>query len=129
MEEVNQLLDLANQMGLIKGLFEQTVHNKTKCSTWNYIYESHMEKRENVVLGFDAIRGMTILLLIGLSGALLVFVIEPMAHLTAQEQVVREIKSYYKALLKIRFTGGKAWHSNEYCGEDSVFEALPSEKR
>ena len=88
MEEVNQLIDLANQMGLIKGLFEQTVSNRTKCSTWNDIYNSHLEKRKNVVLGFDAIRGMTSLLFIGLSAALLVFIFEHITHWTFQEQMV-----------------------------------------
>ena len=88
MEEVNQLLDLANQMGLIKGLFEQSLHNRTKCSSWSDIYDSHLEKRKNAVLGFDAIRGMTILLSIGLSAALLVFMLEHITHWTAQKQVV-----------------------------------------
>ena len=104
MEEVNQLLDLANQMGLIKGLYDQTVHNRTKCNTWNEIYDSHIEERGKIVLGFDAIRGLMILLVVGLSVALFIFIIEHMAHWTVQEQLVIEISvemvQYFNTILQ-----------------------------
>ena len=88
LEEVNQLIDLANQMGLIEGLFAQTVHNRTKCDTWNEIHDSHMEGREKVVIGFNAIHGLMILLVVGLSVALLIFMMEHMAYWTVKEQLV-----------------------------------------
>ena len=80
MDEVNDLLTLANQMGLITGLFEQTEPNRTKCSTWNAIQESHMERGAENVIEFDDIRGMLILLSIGLGAAILTFIIELIMH-------------------------------------------------
>ena len=76
MEEVNQLLDIANQMGLVDGLFKQTVPNSTKCATWHDIEASHMSKDSKKVLSFDDIFGMMILLFIGISSALLVSMAE-----------------------------------------------------
>ena len=90
MKEVNQLIDLATQMGLIEGLFEETVQNRTKCRTWSDIYESHMEKREDVAIGFDAIKGLMILLSIGLTMALVVFVGEHIAYRRVQRQMRRD---------------------------------------
>ena len=86
LEEVNQL---ANQMGLIEGLIEQTLDNRTKCSTWSDIYESHMEKGENVVLDIDDICGLMILLSIGLSIALTAFMGEQMRYWTPQKKFGR----------------------------------------
>ena len=82
MEEVNQLIHLANQMGLIEGLIEQTLENRTKCSSWSDIYESHMQKGDNVVLQLDDICGLIILLSIGLSFALVAFLGEQMMLVT-----------------------------------------------
>ena len=89
LEEVNQLIHLANQMGLIEGLIEQTLDNRTKCSTWSDIYESHMEKGENVVLDIDDICGLMILLSIGLSIALTAFMGEQMRYWTPQKKLDR----------------------------------------
>ena len=70
-------------MGLIKGLFEQTLHNRTKCNSWNDIYKSHMKKGYENVIMIDAIHGMLILLLFGLSAALVIFIYEHLYyHLT-----------------------------------------------
>ena len=92
MDEVNDLLYLANQMGLITGLFEQTLHNRTKCSTWNAIQESHMQRGNENVIELHDIRGMMILLSIGLSAALLTFIIELILHSKKiKRQVVNDI--------------------------------------
>ena len=87
LEEVNQLIHLANQMGLLEGLIEQTLENRTKCSTWSDIYESHMEKGENVVIGFKAIRGLMVLLSIGMCLALAAFMGEQMRYWTLQKKM------------------------------------------
>ena len=91
MEEVNQLIHLANQMGLIGGLIEQTLENRTKCSTWSDIYESHMEKRDHVVLHFDDICGLMILLSIGLSLAFTSFLGEQMIYWSPQKKMERNM--------------------------------------
>ena len=91
LEEVNQLIHLANQMGLIEGLIEQTLENRTKCSTWSDIYESHMQKGDNVVLQLDDICGLIILLSIGLSLALTSFLGEQMIYWSPQKKMERSI--------------------------------------
>ena len=97
MDEVNDLLYLANQMGLITGLFEQTLHNRTKCSTWNAIQESHMQRENENVIELHDIRGMMILLSIGLSAALLTFIIELIMH---SKKIKRQV--VYDIMLKIQ---------------------------
>ena len=91
LDEVNQLLHLANQMGLIEGLIEQTLENRTKCSTWSDIYEAHMDKRDHVVLHFDDIYGLMILLSIGLSLAFTSFLGEKMIHWSLRKKMERNI--------------------------------------
>ena len=76
MEEINQLMDIANQMGLVDGLFKQTVPNSTECTTWHDIEASHMSKESKKVLKLDDIFGIMILLFIGTSSALLVLIAE-----------------------------------------------------
>ena len=91
MEEVNQLIHLANQMGLLEGLIEQTLENRTKCSTWRDIYESHMEKGYNIVLQLDDICGLMILLSIGLSIAFVAFMAEQMRYWSPQKKLERNV--------------------------------------
>ena len=67
-------------MGLIKALFEETLNNRTKCNSWNDIYDSHKKKGNENVIILDDIYGMLILLSVGLSAALLIFVTEHLAY-------------------------------------------------
>ena len=80
MEEANDLLDLAGQMGLITGLYQQRLKNRTKCDKWYDIQESHMEKGNEHVITLKDTRGLFLLLTIGLSTAIATFTIELLVH-------------------------------------------------
>ena len=80
MDEVNYFLHLANQMGLIRGLYEQALDIKGKCSTWKIIQESHLKREDENIIKLRDIRGMIILLSIGLSASLLTFIVELIMH-------------------------------------------------
>ena len=84
MNEVNDLLHLANQMGLIEGLFEQAFDNEKQCRTWKVIQESHLERGKENVIQLHDIRGMVILLCTGLSAALLTFIVELITYETVK---------------------------------------------
>ena len=76
MDDVNHLLGIASQMGLIDGLFKQAVPNSTKCATWQDIKASHMIKDPKIVLQLEDLFGMMTLLFIGVSSAVLAFIAE-----------------------------------------------------
>ena len=82
MEEANELIDLANQMGLIKGLYEQGLQNRTKCNKWQDIQETHIDKGGEQVLKLNDFPGLFLLLSVGLSAASLTFFTEILMHNT-----------------------------------------------
>ena len=86
MEEANELIDLANQMGLIKGLYEQGLQNRTKCNKWYDIQESHIDKGGEQVLELHDFHGLFLLLSVGLSAAALTFFTEILMHNTQIDQ-------------------------------------------
>ena len=86
MEEANELIDLANQMGLIKGLYEQSLQNQTKCNKWYDIQESHIDKEGEQVLELHDFHGLFLLLSVGLSAAALTFFTEILMHYTQIDQ-------------------------------------------
>ena len=70
-------------MGLIKGLYDKTISNAagsnfTQCSTWRDIEASHLTN--SPILGAEEIRGMLLMLSIGLSMALSAFLGELLTH-------------------------------------------------
>ena len=78
-EDVNQLLGLAQQIGLFVDFdnFFQTSHpNVTKCSTWQDIQASHTAHVEKAVIKMKDIYGIMYLLIIGISGGLLLLLAE-----------------------------------------------------
>ena len=79
-DDVNELLNLASQMGLVEGLFGETLKNGSKCDTWNDIQATHRGNEENVVLKLDDVKGMLILLIIGLGSSISVFIGEMVVH-------------------------------------------------
>ena len=75
-------------MGFIKGKFEQSLDNRTKCNSWNDIYESHSETEENAVLKFEDILGILILLAIGLGISILMFVFEKVYYMIKKKKMM-----------------------------------------
>ena len=82
MEEANELLDLANQMGLIEGLYQQGLQNRTKCNKWYDIQNSHIDKGGEQVLELPDFHGLFLLLSVGLGAASLTFFTEILMHNT-----------------------------------------------
>ena len=58
LEDMNILIGMANQMGLVHGIFDKAVYNATKCKTWQSIEASHMAFGHTVVLKLDDIYGI-----------------------------------------------------------------------
>ena len=78
-------------MDFIMGKFEESLDNRTKCSSWNDIYESHSEREKNAVLKFEDIQGTLVLLSIGLGSATLVFLLENVNYRVIKGKVTRMI--------------------------------------
>ena len=76
MADINQLIGLANQMGLVHGIFEKAVSNATKCTTWQDIQASHQAYNSRVVLSLRSIYGTLALLTTCLTGAFIVLLME-----------------------------------------------------
>ena len=72
MADINQLIGLANQMGLVFGNFDKSVSNATKCGTWEDVQASH--RRD--VLSLSNIYGTLALLMVGLTGSLIILILE-----------------------------------------------------
>ena len=69
-------------MGLITGLYQQGLHNQTRCNKWYDIQESHMKKGNESVIELHDTQGMFLLLSMGLSAALITFILELLMHNT-----------------------------------------------
>lgn len=78
MKDVNRLIDMANQMGLIEELLNRETQNASRCKTWSDVKASHYSENKNVVFYAEDVGGIMILLVIGLAGALLTFIVENM---------------------------------------------------
>ena len=76
LDDMNSLIDIAKQMGLIHQSYYSYLPNATKCRTINHVYESHMEKGRTVSVELIDIYGMLILLGLGAGGALISFIAE-----------------------------------------------------
>ena len=78
MEDTNHILELALQMGLIKRLYDTAISNVagsnfTRCRTWHDIEASHGANNPNTILEIEEIRGMLLMLSIGLCASLFMF--------------------------------------------------------
>ena len=81
MEDVNELIELAHQMGLIDAQIEKYVSNATKCMTWPAVQASHTENDKTVVFELEDLFGILVLIAMGLSGALITWLAEMMIFL------------------------------------------------
>ena len=77
MEDFNYLGGIRKQMGSsFQNEMKRKLPNSTKCSTWNDVEQSHTMEDPRVVVQLEDIYGMMILLAVGLSGAVVVFMLE-----------------------------------------------------
>ena len=76
MDEINKLIDLAKQMGLIQKSFFNYLPNGTMCNTVNDIYKSHVENNHTVTVKLNDIYGMLVLLGLGVGLALITLTAE-----------------------------------------------------
>ena len=76
LDEMNSLIDMAKQMGLIHMSYYNLLPNATKCNTIGDVYKSHAEQNQTVIVKVNDIYGMLVLLGLGVGGALLVFIAE-----------------------------------------------------
>ena len=81
LEDVNELIELAHQMGLIDAQIQKYVPNATKCMTWPSVQASHREHDKTVVFKVDDLLGILVLIGMGLGGALMTWVGEMMIYL------------------------------------------------
>ena len=76
MADINHLIGLANQMGLVHGIFNKAVSNATKCTTWQDIQASHQAYNSRVQLSLRNIYGTLALITTGLTGAFILLLLE-----------------------------------------------------
>ena len=69
--------------------------NATKCSTWHDVKQSHMIKDQRVVVKLEDIYGMIILLAVGLSGSVVIMIVELLS-----KALMQKIKTIYPTLGK-----------------------------
>ena len=77
MEDFNYLGGIRKQMGSsFQNEMKRKLPNSTKCSTWNDVEQSHTMEDPRVVVQLEDICGMMIILAVGLSGAVVVLMME-----------------------------------------------------
>ena len=76
MEDVNELIEQAKQMGLIDAQISSALPNGTKCNTLQDIQESHLNEGRIVSLKFEDIRGIMYLYLICIGCTLVALMFE-----------------------------------------------------
>ena len=76
LEDVNELIEQAKQMGLIDAQISSALPNGTKCNTLQDIQESHLNEGRIVSLKFEDIRGMNFLYLICTGLSLVAMMVE-----------------------------------------------------
>ena len=81
LDDMNEIINLANQMGFFDAQIQKYTPNATRCLTTAAIEETNREKHNaKRVLRLEDTYGMFLVLSIGLAGALLVFTGEQIAH-------------------------------------------------
>ena len=80
LDDVNELIDLGNQMGLIENEIKKKVPNATHCLTWNAVQDSHMRKDQNAVFHLEDMYGTIILFCFGLGAAIMTLLAELAIH-------------------------------------------------
>ena len=73
---MNNLINLAKQMGLIEMGYYNHLPNPTKCKTTHDVYNSHSQVNRSVKFQVNDIHGMLVLLGLGLIVALITWIVE-----------------------------------------------------
>ena len=89
MEDVNYLIDLAAQMGLIDASISNALPNGTKCNTWHDVQASHMADDHKIVFTLKDIYGMMSLLGMGYVVSVVTFAVE--ARIRASREINTEL--------------------------------------
>ena len=76
LDDVNELIDLANQMGLIEEQIHKSAPNASNCLTSSAVQESHIKRGKSVAYKFEDISGMVVPLGLGLVGGLTILMLE-----------------------------------------------------
>ena len=77
---MNELIDLANQMGFIENEIKKKVPNATHCLTWSAVQDSHMRKDQDAVFYLEDMYGTIILFCFGLGAAMMTLLAELVVH-------------------------------------------------
>ena len=76
MDDANELIDLANQMGLIDEQIQRSVPNASNCLTSSAVQASHMKRGEKVIYKIEDVYGMIVPLGMGLGGGVTILILE-----------------------------------------------------
>ena len=76
LEDVNNLVNMASQMGLMDSILKNALPNATKCSTLQDIQASHVVRDRRVVIEFEDIYGVILIPAFGLGLALMAIILE-----------------------------------------------------
>ena len=76
LDDVNKLIELAHQMGLVDAQIKKYAPNATECMTWHAVQASHTKNGKTVTFKFGDLIGVLLLISMGLGGALLTCVAE-----------------------------------------------------
>ena len=80
LDDVNELIELAHQMGLIDAQIKKYVSNATECMTWSAVQTSHAKNGRTVAFKFGDLIGVLLLISMGLGVALLCWAAEMMVY-------------------------------------------------
>ena len=76
LDDINNFIHIAKQMGLILRSYYKNLPNATKCNSISEVFESHEEKNVRVRVELNTIYGMLVILGIGGVVALITFIAE-----------------------------------------------------
>ena len=98
MEEINNFIHLAREIGLINRSYYNYLPNATKCDTIREAFISHSEKNKTVTVELNDIYGMLALLGLGLCGALFTIIFEVTLLVSHVDKIVDKllIKSWWQ---------------------------------
>ena len=88
LEDVNLLINLAKQMGLIDNSMKTNVPNSTKCTTYQDIQESHSNSDKPAVLKFEDLQGTLIMWVVGVGVASFVIMVEAVISLRTTYKIL-----------------------------------------
>ena len=92
----NELINLANQMGIIDEMLQRSSPNASKCLTMTAVEENNISQNRKRVLEMKDIYGILTVLSIGLGLALLVFTFECIAYKIYSKKCMQRYRNRQK---------------------------------